>query len=192
MEAAAPDTPSESRQGTMAFVWAALAGAAVSLALGVYAREHRPAGQALFTLGFSGTINMKAWLATLALALAVVQVLLALWMYGKLGHRGAPSWVGLTHRLVGTCALLVSLPVVYHCLWSLGFETHAGSTRRFVHSILGCLFYGAFTTKVLCVRSARMPGWALPLVGGLLFACLVGLWLTSALWFFTNVGFPSF
>jgi hypothetical protein len=192
MEAAAPDTPSESRQGTMAFLWAALAGAAVSLVLGVYAREHDPAGQALFTLGFSGTINMKAWLASLALALAVVQVVLALWMYGKIGHRGAPSWVGPTHRLVGTCALLVSLPVVYHCLWSLGFETDAGSTRRFVHSILGCLFYGAFTTKVLCVRSARMPGWALPVVGGLLFACLVGLWLTSSLWFFTNVGFPSF
>ena len=42
------------------------------------------------------------------------------------------------------------------------------------------------------MRSARMPGWALPVVGGLLFACLVGLWLTSSLWFFTNVGFPSF
>ena len=118
MEAAAPGT---SDQGTMAFLWAALAGAAVSLVLGVYAREHHPAGQALFTLGFSGTINMKAWLATLALTLAVVQIVLALWMYGKLGDR-APSWVGPTHRLVGTCALLVSLPVVYHCLWSLGLR----------------------------------------------------------------------
>ena len=83
MEAAAPGT---SNQGTMAFLWAALAGAAVSLVLGVYAREHHPAGQALFTLGFSGTINMKAWLATLALTLAVVQIVLALWMYGKLGR----------------------------------------------------------------------------------------------------------
>jgi len=95
MEAAAPGT---SNQGTMAFLWAALAGAAVSLVLGVYAREHHPAGQALFTLGFSGTINMKAWLATLALTLAVVQIVLALWMYGKLGQRGAPSWVGPTHE----------------------------------------------------------------------------------------------
>ena len=31
-----------------------------------------------------------------------------------------------------------------------------------------------------------MPGWALPVVGGLVFAFLVGLWLTSALWFFHN------
>ena len=189
MEAAAPGT---SNQATMAFLWAVLAGAAVSLVLGVYAREHHPAGQALFTLGFSGTINMKAWLATLALALAVVQIVLALWMYGKLGQRGAPSWVGPTHRLVGTCALLVSLPVVYHCLWSLGFETDAGSTRRFVHSILGCLFYGAFTTKLLALRSRRLPSWALPVIGGTLVAGLVVIWMTSALWFFRTVDFSGY
>jgi heme/copper-type cytochrome/quinol oxidase subunit 4 len=192
MEAAAPDTTSDRDPGTVALLWAVLAGAAVALALGVYGRSHNAAGQALFTLGFSGTINMKAWLATLALVLAVVQIILAMWMYGKLGHRSAPAWVGPIHRLTGTIALLVTLPVVYHCLWSLGFETDSGSTRRFVHSILGCVFYGAFTTKVLCVRSTKMPGWALPVVGGALFACLVGLWLTSALWFFDNVGFPSF
>ena len=188
----APATDSARGQGTAALLWAVLAGAAVAVALGVYGREHDAAGQALFTLGFSGTINMKAWLATIALVLAIVQVVLALWMYGKLGRGSAPDWVGPVHRLTGTVALLVTLPVVYHCLWSLGFETDSGSTRRFVHSLLGCVFYGAFTTKVLCVRSARMPGWALPVVGGLLFACLVGLWLTSSLWFFNNVGFPSF
>ena len=84
-------------------------------------------------------------------------------MYGKLGRSPAPSWVGPTHRLCGTLALLVTLPVAYHCLWSLGFQTD--STRRYVHSVMGCVFYGAFATKVLCVRSARLPGWALPAVG---------------------------
>src|SRR5262245_65729800 len=101
---------------------------------------------------------MKAWLATLALSLAVVQVLLALWMYGKLGRGAAPPWVGPPHRLVGTLALLVTLPVVYHCLWSLGFETNASSTRRFVHPLLGLISYGPFAAAVPCVRSARMPG----------------------------------
>ena len=183
--------PADTSRGTKALVLAILAGAAVAVALGVYGRDHDPAGQALFTLGFSGTINMKAWLATGVIVLAIAQVLLALWMYGKLG-RQAPPWVGPTHRLVGTLALVLSLPVAYHCLWSLGFETDRDSTRRFVHSLLGCAFYGAFTTKVLCVRSAKLPGWALPVVGAFVFATLVGLWLTSALWFFTNVGFPSF
>jgi Family of unknown function (DUF6529) len=171
-------------------VGAVLAGGAVAVALGVYGRHHDPAGQALFTLGFSGTINMKAWLATGVLVLGMTQVVLALWLYGKLGRRGAPAWVGPTHRLVGTLALVLSLPVAYHCLWSLGFQT--STTRRLAHSVLGCAFYGAFTTKVLCVRSSRLPGWALPVIGGLIFSVLVALWLTSALWFFNNAGFPNF
>jgi hypothetical protein len=180
----------ETGRANAALLWAVLAGAAVALALGVYGREHEPAGQALFTLWFSATLNMKAWLATVALVLAIVQVILAARMYGKIGRSPVPGWVGPTHRLCGTLALLVTLPVVYHCLWSLGFQTD--STRRYVHSVAGCVFYGAFTTKVLCVRSPRLPNWALPLVGGVLFACLVILWFTSSLWFFDNVGFPSF
>jgi uncharacterized protein DUF6529 len=170
---------------------AALCGAAVAVTLGVYGRRHDATGRALFTLGFSSTLSMKAWLATIVVALACVQIGLALWMYGKVG-RGAPAWVGPIHRLVGTLAFLVSLPVAYHCLWALGFKTSTSGTRVFVHSVLGCTFYGAFTMKVLCVRSDRMPGWALPVVGGLVFVVLVALWCTSSLWFFDTVGFPSF
>ena len=36
------------------------------------------------------------------------------------------------------------------------------------------------------VRSRRMPGWALPVVGGVLFTVLVLAWATSSLWFFTR------
>ena len=190
--AGAPDpTDSVHRDTLTPLLGAALAGAAVAVALGVYGRHHDPAGQALFTLGFSGTINMKVWLANVVIVLAIGQVLLALWLYGKFG-RGAPPWVGPVHRLGGTLAFLVSLPIAYHCLWSLGFESETSSTRRFWHSLFGCAFYGAFTVKVLAVRSRRMPGWALPVAGGLVFSVLVGLWLTSALWFFDNSGFPSF
>ena len=188
------DTPvpvPDGARGRITLIGAALAGAAVAVVLGVYGREHDPAGQALFTLGFSGTINMKAWLATFALAFAIVQIMLALWMYGKIGT-DAPEWVGPAHRLAGTVAFLITLPIAYHCLWSLGFETDASEARRFWHSIFGCAFYGAFTMKVLCVRSTRVPGWALPVVGGLVFVLLVGVWFTSSLWFFDTSGFPSF
>ena len=180
------------RRGNVTLLAAALAGAAVAVALGVYGRHHDPAGQALFTLGFSGTINMKVWLATIVLLLVIVQVVLAMRMYGKIGRSTPPAWVGPTHRLVGTLAFLASLPIAYHCLWSLGFESHADHARRFWHSLFGCAFFGAFTVKVLAVRSRRMPDWVLPVVGGLVFSLLVGLWLTSALWFFDNSGFPSF
>jgi hypothetical protein len=185
------DTTSAGGRPVSKLLALAAAGAVVAVLLGVYGREHDPAGQALFTMGFSGTINMKAWLATGAVLLAIVQIVLASWMYGWLGRAG-PAWVGEVHRLVGTLTFLVTLPVAYHCLWSLGFETDSGEGRRFAHSILGCAFYGAFTTKVLCVRSSRLPGWALPIFGGLVFATLIGLWFTSSLWFFQNAGFPSF
>src|SRR5207244_12809499 len=115
--AAHPTNPTSQGRLTR-LLGAALAGAAVAVALGVYGRHHDPAGQALFTLGFSGTINMKVWLATIVIALAIVQVLLAAWMYGKL-RGAAPPWVGPIHRLVGTLTFLVSLPIAYHCLWSL-------------------------------------------------------------------------
>jgi hypothetical protein len=39
-----------------------------------------------------------------------------------------------------------------------------------------------------------MPGWLLPVVGGLTFAALIGVWLTSSLWFMTSrpSGLPLF
>jgi hypothetical protein len=134
---------------------------------------------------------MKVWLAVACGALALVQLLTALWMYGRLGV-AAPPRLGLVHRVLGGLALVVSLPVAYHCLWSLGFESDPDQTRRFVHSIAGCFFYGAFASKVLVVRSRSLPGWALPAAGGALFTSVVVLWLSSALWFFDTVGFPEF
>ena len=163
-------------------------GGAVALTLGVYGHVHDPSRRLTFELFFSSTIGMKVWLATVALAFAVVQVLTALWLYGKLG-RDAPEWLGGAHRISGRLAFLFSLPVAYHCLWSLGFQSTSG--RVLAHSLLGCAFYGAFATKVVIVRSRNLPGAALPIAGGLLFTILVGVWLTSGLWFISNNGFPS-
>src|SRR4051794_27643864 len=99
-----------------------MAGAAVAVALGVYARGHDPAGRPIFTLGFSGMLQMKAWLATAALALIVVQLLTALWMFGRFGAR-VPRSVSVVHRWSGTAAFVVLLPVAFHCIWALGFGT---------------------------------------------------------------------
>src|SRR5688572_3079509 len=79
-----------------------LVGAGVAVALGVYARVHDPTGEALFTLFFTATLNMKAWLATGALALAVFQLLSAMRLYGKINvPREMPAWLGDVHRLAG-------------------------------------------------------------------------------------------
>lgn len=170
----------------------ALVGAAVAVALGVYGRAHDPTGHSLFTLFFTKTVNLKTWFATVAVAFALFQLVSALRLYGKIHvPREVPAWLGDVHRLSGTLAFLFSLPVAFHCLWSLGFKAHASQTRVFAHSLLGCFFYGAFAAKVVVVRSRRMPSWALPVVGGTVLTALVLVWLTSALWFFQHNGFPS-
>jgi hypothetical protein len=163
-------------------------GAAVALTLGIYGNVHDPSQKLVFTLVFSSTISMKVWLATIAVAFAVVQVLTALWLYGRLGI-AAPGWLGDAHRLSGRLAFLVSLPVAYHCLWSLGFQDT--DARVLAHSLLGCALYGAFAAKVTIVRSKGLPGIALPVAGGVMFTVLVAAWYTSALWFIRESGFPD-
>jgi hypothetical protein len=176
------------------------AGAAVSLTLGVYGRVHTPTGQGIVTFGFPAVLPMKAWFTTAAMVLVVVQVVTALRMWNRLAWlRTAPAWLPSVwlpthwlpslHRWSGTIAFVLTLPVAYHCLWALGFQDT--SPRRLVHSVLGCAFYGAFTTKMLALRNRHLPRWSLPVLGGALAALLTGLWLTSSLWFFTNVGFPG-
>ncbi len=47
-----------------------LAGAAVAVIAGAYGRVHDPTGENIVDLFFSSTATTKAWLATLAVALA--------------------------------------------------------------------------------------------------------------------------
>jgi Family of unknown function (DUF6529) len=137
-----------------------------------------------FHLFFSDTIHMKAWLATGAITLGLFQVLSAARLFELFRCGPAGRFWGWMHRMSGYLAILLTLPVAYHCIFLLGFETT--SPRVAIHSILGSAFYGAFLVKVILVRSERFPGWALPVAGGLLFAILAGLWLTSALYLFSS------
>jgi hypothetical protein len=166
-----------------------LVGASVAVVLGAYAKVHDPAGRPLFTLAFSGTLQMKAWLTTAAAALLGVQLVTALWMWGRLGgSAAAPPWVAILHRWSGTVAFLFTLPVAFHCIWSLGFATT--SVRVIFHGLAGCAFYGAYAAKMLGLRVRGLPGWALPVLGGAVLTSLIVLWLTSSLWFFTRSGVP--
>ena len=161
-------------------------GGAVALSLGVYGRLHTPTGSAINVAGFSSGVAAKVWLASVAALLAFVQLGLALVMYGKVPGLPAPSWIGVLHRWSGRVAFLLTVPVVVHCLYALGFQSY--QPRVLIHSVLGCVFFGAFTVKMLVLSRKGLPGWALPLFGGVVFTALVGLWLTSSLWFFTTSG----
>jgi uncharacterized protein DUF6529 len=161
-------------------------GAAVSITLGLYGRLHTPTGIAVSLAGFSSQLTVKVWLASVAVTFAVVQLISALVMYGKVPGVAAPSWIGTLHRWSGRTAFLFTIPVAVQCLYALGFQTY--STRVLIHSLLGCVFFGAFTVKMLILPKKGLPGWTLPLFGGIVFSTLVGLWLTSALWFFATFG----
>ena len=58
-------------------------GAAVAVALGVYGRVHAPTGVAIDIAGFSSFRSVKSWLATVALVLALVQIVTAMAIFGR-------------------------------------------------------------------------------------------------------------
>src|SRR5919107_806989 len=97
-------------------------GAVVALLIGVVGKVHDPTTDGTTTLGYDTVIDMKVVVSSVIGVLVVLQILGALWMYGKLGI-AAPRWVGPAHRTSGTVALLLSVFVAYHCLWALGLET---------------------------------------------------------------------
>ena len=164
----------------------ALVGCLVALTLGIYGRLHSPTGVAVDVIGFSNGATAKAWLASVAAMFALIQVGSSLVMYGKVPGINAPSWIGGLHRWSGRIAFIVTVPIVVHCVYALGFQTF--NTRVLVHSIAGCLFFGAFTVKMLALTRRGMAGWVLPVFGGLVFGLLVVLWFTSAFWFFSTFG----
>ena len=185
--AVAPDAPRSNR------IWLAaalVAFALASLTVGVVAK-HNTLAPGLYPpsylkLFFSDPIHLKVWLATAAVILACFQVVTAADIYSRL-RLPMGAGVAAVHRWSGRLAILLTLPVAYHCIFLLGYGDY--STRVQVHSLLGSVLYGAVIAKVLVVRGgSRFPAWVLPLAGGTLFAILLGLWLTSSLWFFRNVG----
>jgi hypothetical protein len=165
----------------------AAVGAVVAVVLGVFANAHHPA-KLHYTLGFHSIFAMKVWLALVVGAFALLQLLSAMWMWRKLPFGAPPNWIGTAHRATGTIAFVLSLPIAYACLYAIGFE-HS-SPRVIAHSALGCVFYGAFVTKLVTLRTKRLPGWALPVVGGTLFTALIVVVSTSAIYTLSTTGAP--
>ena len=188
-------TDTAARKSMAVPLTALAAGAIVALLVGVFGKVHDPTLEPTTTLGFETALDMKVVLSTVVGVLAVLQVIGALWIYGKLGIR-SPSWLGTAHRVSGVVTLALALFVAYHCLWVLGLQTGemAGGTpvptRVVVHGVVGCALIGALVVKVVAVRSKRAPGWFLPVAGGLLFTLLAVVVLTSAVWYLREVGWP--
>jgi hypothetical protein len=162
--------------------------ALVALTVGILASRtiRSPYETPFFHLFFSDTLHMKVWLTTAALLLGLSQLLTASRIYGLLHFPPPGSFYNVVHRWSGRTAIVLTLPVAYHCIFLLGFGTY--DTRVYIHSLLGSSVYGAFLAKVFIVRAKGFPGWALPIAGGVMFSILLGVWLTAAPWFFRNFG----
>lgn len=144
---------------------------------------HDPRSKGYFRLFFEDPIHLKAGFASVAAGLACFQLFSAAWIFGKLPWP-KPPWINAAHRWSGRLAFVFTLPVAYHCIFKLGFESP--DTRVLAHSLLGCAFYGAYAAKVTIVRLRRFPVPVLPIAGGTLFAVLIGVWYTSAVWLYTR------
>jgi Family of unknown function (DUF6529) len=181
-----PAAPERTSSGAAKLIVPCLIGALVALTLGIYGRLHHPTGVVISVAGFSSAGAAKSWLATGAVTLAVVQVISALVMYGKIPRVSAPEWISPLHRWSGRIAFLLAVPVAVQCLYALGYQTY--STRVLIHSLLGCAFFGAFAIKMLILPKQDVPGWVLPTLGAVVFTALTGVWLSSAFWFFSTFG----
>ncbi|MDF6017071.1 DUF6529 family protein [Streptomyces sp. JH34] len=173
-------------------MFAVLVPVAVAVGIYLFGAHHTPDYlNGLFGAYGTEAVDLKARLSTVLLGVALIQICLALWMYGRVPGAGpAPRPVRLGHRVLGFLALLLSLPIAYHCLTTYGIETT--SPRVAIHSFAGCALYGAFVAKVIVVRSRRLPGRLLPVVGGLLVLGVALLWYTAALWAFNGDSVPGF
>ncbi|MGW7410633.1 DUF6529 family protein [Streptomyces sp. NPDC054833] len=164
---------------------------AVTAALYAYGQKHTPDyTSSLFGRRGNNANELKAQLGSALLGIALAQLLLALWMYRRLpGAGAAPRPVHTVHRIGGLVAFLLSLPIAYHCITAYGVQLT--NTRSALHSVTGCVLYGAFVAKVLVVRSRRLPGWALPAAGGVLVTTIAVLWYSAALWFLNGYAVPG-
>jgi hypothetical protein len=173
------------RSADIALLIAVAIGALVAVGLGLFAKVHEPRFFAINVAGFSSGTAVKSWLATLAVVLALFQLVSAFAMYRLIPGGKAPSWIETAHVWCGRLAVLATVPVAVHCLYALGFQTDG---RALFHSLLGCFFYGAFVTKMILLTRKGLREWVIPIAGGLVFFGLVFVWLTSALWFFQTTG----
>ena len=144
----------------------------------------------LVTTVFSSTIAAKAWFATAAVVLALVQVTTAARIYGRLSFLPERAAGDRPRRTAGrdgsrSCSRSRCSSTASSIL---GFQTP--NARVALHAIVGTFFYGVFAAKVLVVRDHSLPGWVAADGRAVRLPSMLGvLWLTSSLWYFTTVRF---
>jgi hypothetical protein len=120
--------------------------------------------------------EVKVVLASVALALAVYQLVLIAVGYGKVRVPFLAGRVASTaHRTIGDTIALLLVVVGVTCVTVYGFDDDATA-----HAIAGTALLAVLTLKVAVVRRGLGLGRALPALGATVFALLAVTWATSA------------
>jgi Family of unknown function (DUF6529) len=119
--------------------------------------------------------EVKVVLATVVLALALYQLLLAAVAYGwvKLPFLEAAtaSWI---HRASGDAIVVLTILVATACLSYYGFEEGGA------HALFGCLLLGLLALKIFVVRVGGRLSRLLPTLGASVLVLFGLTWWTSA------------
>ncbi len=128
-------------------------------------------------------ILVKSALATLAFALALLNLLIMGQLYGKLHlFRLAPKTLSSWHRRQGDVILLLFLFIAYHCLTAATVDPK--DWRVLAHAAFASAVLALILFKVLVVRF--LPGVMayIAVIGSALFISTIGVFLTSAFSYF--------
>jgi hypothetical protein len=119
--------------------------------------------------------EVKVVLASVVLALAGYQMVLAAVSYGKLSvpflQAGPATWA---HRASGDAIVVIALLVAIACLSYYGFEDGGA------HALFGTALLVVIALKVIAVRIGGSSSPFLPWLGVALLALVVATWLSSA------------
>jgi Family of unknown function (DUF6529) len=133
-------------------------------------------GDAIERLAQGNVAGVKTVLASVALALAVYQLVLIAIGYGKLrlpflGARPASG----AHRASGDAIATLLVLVGAACVAVYGLDDD-----MVVHAVAGAALLGVLAAKVAVVRRGLGLSHRLPLFGGAVFVLLCLTWATSA------------
>ena len=130
-------------------------------------------------------VLLKSILTVLALLFAIVLPALGLtaWYSARL-QDPAKARLFAIHRWIGRGYVLIIIVVgVIFCLITIGPKGY--DERVFAHSVLGLAIVALVAIKVMTARGLIPPlGNYLPIIGSIVALVTIGIFVTSALWYF--------
>ena len=128
------------------------------------------------SLARGNVTEVKVMLASVALALAVYQLVLIAVAYGKLRPRFLAGRVAaFTHRSSGDAIAVLLVVIGIMCASYFGIEDDA-----VLHSVASTALLVVLALKILVIRRWHAAGRFLPPLGITVFLLLAVAWLTSA------------